>query len=147
MRVASQRHNEQSGSVGQAGVVVQNADETRIRRAALVVVGFAVIAGAVWFAASFIDVGDSTCGSVLQPAAWSKAGECKPLMPLRLAVAFAAAVLGGLIVFVGARSTVRDRRLQGALVCGFGIVLLTVLLVVNEFVRSDGLWNDALLKP
>ena len=62
-------------------------------------------------------------------------------MPLRLAAAVAVAVLGGVVLLVGARSARHDRRLFGALVAGFGIVVLTALLVVNEFVRSDGLWN------
>lgn len=139
--LARSAHSGHSGRVGQAGVAVHNADETRPWRTALIFVGLAVIAGAVWFAASWIDVGDSTCGSALQPAAWSNSSACEPVMPLRLAVAVAAAVVGGLVVFVGARGTWRDRRLLGALLAGCGIVVLTVLLIVNEFVRSDGLWN------
>lgn len=125
----------------QTGVAVHNAGEARPWRTALVFIGLAVIAGAVWFAASWIDVGDSTCGSAVQPTAWSNSSGCEPVMPLRLAVAVAAAVLGGVVVFVGARSARDDRRLWGALFAGFGIVVLTALLVVNEFVRSDGLWN------
>ena len=126
--------------MGQTGVAVHNAG-TRSWRPAVVFIGVAVMSGAVWFATSWIDVGDSTCGSAVQPTAWSNSSGCEPVMPLRLAIAVAVAVLGGFVVFVGARGSWRDRRLSDALVAGFGIVVLTVLLVVNEFVRSDGLWN------
>lgn len=132
---------EQSERVGQTGVAVHNAYATRSWRTALVFIGLSVLAGAVWFAASWIDVGDSTCGSAVQPAAWNNSSGCEPLMPLRLAAAVAAAVLGGVVVFAGARGTSRGRRLWGALLAGCGIVVLTELLVVNEFVRSGGLWN------
>ena len=122
-------------------MAVHNAGNTLSWRTAVVVIGLTVIAGAVWFASSWIDVGDSTCGSALQPTAWSNSNGCEPVMPLRLAAAVAVAVLGGIVVFRGARCTWQDRRFWGALLAGFSIFVLTVLLVVNEFVRSDGLWN------
>lgn len=87
-------HQGRSGRVGQAGVAVRDGDVIRPLRTALIFLGLAIVAGAVWF-----------------------------------------------VVFVGARRTWRDRRLLSALLAGCGIVVLAALLVVNEFVRSDGLWN------
>ena len=139
--LAPARRKDQSGRVRPAGVALQHNDGTRAMRATLILIGLAIVAAAIWFAASWIDVSDSTCGSALQPRTWRNSSECEPMMPLRLAVAIAAAVVGVLVVVVGARPTWRDRRLVGAFLAGCAIVGLTLLLVVNKFVRSDGLWN------
>jgi len=127
--------------VRQTEDALQDDGITYSMRTPLIVVGLALIAGAIWFATSWIDMGDGTCGSALQPAVWDNMSECESVMPLRRALAFATVVAGVLLVLWGTRGRKPGRGLLAATLAGCAIVALTVLLLFNEFVRSDGLWN------
>ncbi|HEX4868353.1 MAG TPA: hypothetical protein VFV32_12130 [Acidimicrobiales bacterium] len=108
-----------------------------------VLTGLLLLATALWFAASWVDTagGDSTCGSVLRPTLWSgetAPNSCSPVMPVRAAIAAATAAAGLVSGWIG----VSRRRIVSSnaamLVLATAIVGATILLVVNEMVRSDG---------
>ena len=108
----------------------------------MTVAGLLVVASAVWFASSWIDTGsDSTCGSVLRPSVWlddSAAGSYRTVMPLRLGVAVASGLTGLAMIYAattgGRIVSTRAAVAVGVITC----VAVSVMLLVNEAVRSDG---------
>lgn len=96
-----------------------------------------VVAG-VWFASSWIDQGDATCGSLWTPGHWI--GRCDRRILLRGTVATGLVVLG-LVIGVGGGSLSKGDRGQRLAVVAVGAIgLAAIALVTNEFVRSGGLW-------
>ena len=77
-----------------------------IRDPVLVLLGLALAAGAIWFAAVWIDTGDSTCGPVLQPSMWvtdDAPRGCRGTMGLRSGVSLLLATSGIAFVVIGLR--------------------------------------------
>jgi hypothetical protein len=88
----------------------------------------AAIVAALWIAGSYIDEGDSTCGSVLRPAT-----PCGNVLPLRAFWALGIVGLG-----LGALGvSVRGQKVALRMV--LASLLVTVMsLLVNELIRSGG---------
>jgi hypothetical protein len=100
--------------------------------------GAAVIAASLFFASSYIDTGDSTCGSVLRPTNWldNPPPACTPVMPIRALLTIAALVIGfALLVQAVRRRPVGPRWPYVALICVCGVI---IMLLINEVVRSGG---------
>jgi hypothetical protein len=77
-----------------------------IRDPLLAVLGCALIAGAIWFAAVWIDKGDSTCGPVLRPSMWAEDNAprgCRSTMSVRAGISFLVASSGVAFIVLGLR--------------------------------------------
>jgi hypothetical protein len=107
-------------------------------RVSLGVAGVVSAVAGVWFASSWLDAtnGDSTCGSLWQVGTWPHVRGCAGPMTVRLVIAL---VLAGLAL--GAWWLSATKPPKRALFVSLAIVVIAGgVLVVNESVRSDGLW-------
>lgn len=114
-------------------------------RVGLAVAGLVAAFAAVWFASSWLDppTRDSTCGNLWQVGTWRHVHGCSGPMSVRLIVAFMLAVLA-----VGALWLSTTKPPSRAVFLSMVImVIVAAVLVVNENVRSDGLWAATRAAP
>ena len=104
----------------------------------LAAAGVVSAVAAVWFASSWLDStnGDSTCGSLWQVGTWPHVHGCTGPMTVRLVIALLLLALALGAWWLSATTPPR-RALFVSLVI---VVIAAGVLVVNENVRSDGLW-------
>lgn len=101
------------------------------------IVVIAAVVTAIWFSVGYIDRVDGTCGSLVQPSTWLESDGCRWTMTARsitVGALLAIAVVGVVVVRRGGER----HRLAGWWPAALGLVLAVLLL--NEFLRSDGLW-------
>lgn len=121
--------------------VTSSARQATATRATLVLAGLLLIVTSVWFAASWIDTGDSTCASVFRPDVWTDdgtSGRCSPAMPIRAGIAATVAGAGLALLYA---ALARRRLLHGrsAALVLVGVILgAAILLLINEEVRRGG---------
>jgi hypothetical protein len=107
-------------------------------RASLAVAGAVSAVTAVWFASSWLDStnGDSTCGSLWQLGTWPHVRGCSGPMTVRLVIAVLLLALALGAWWLSATTPPRRALLVSLVI----VVIAGSVLVVNENVRSDGLW-------
>lgn len=101
--------------------------------------GVLLLATVAWFTASWIDIGDSTCGAVVYPDMWLDGTPqgCRGVMALRAGIALALATAGVVVSWIGIRGRRANGGAAGALFTATVLVGAAVLWI-NEAVRSDG---------
>ena len=104
----------------------------------LVTASIVCLGSAVWFASSWLDRSDAdmTCGSVWRTDLWVHVPGCTAPMTVRLVVALALAALALAGLLLAAIRPPRRAQMVSAVI----VIVAAVVLVVNEFVRSDGRW-------
>jgi hypothetical protein len=106
-----------------------------VRTVSVATAAFLALATALWFASSWIDRGDSTCGSLWRTEYWR--GRCDGIMFVRALISAALGLSGAYLVGVIA---LRRWSTELAVVASAVIVAALCVLTGNEFVRSGGLW-------
>ncbi|HVT75918.1 MAG TPA: hypothetical protein VHD87_02725 [Acidimicrobiales bacterium] len=109
-------------------------------RAALAAAALILLGAASWFAASWIDTGDSTCGAVIHPHLWlghTSPGGCQRLMLVRTAITAASIAAAGALLFVAARRRPTTPK-RAAITLTVVAITSAALLLINELVRSVG---------
>jgi hypothetical protein len=119
---------------------MRRSDETRATSSRIVILaGLLVVASGLWFASSYVDdpSNDSTCGSVFFPA--ERTSECERVIPLRIGVTSVLVVLGAGVVWAAAARPSWRRKVS--IVAISSLLVALMIVIVNEFVRSGGLWT------
>jgi hypothetical protein len=106
-----------------------------VRTVSVATAAFLALTTALWFASSWIDRGDSTCGSLWRTEYWR--GRCDGIMFVRALISAALGLSGAYLVGVIA---LRRWSTELAVVASAVIVAALCVLTGNEFVRSGGLW-------
>lgn len=111
-------------------------------RSALGAAGLLLIGTAVWFATSWIDSSyDSSCGAVSYPSVWlgdAAPNACRTTMAIRWSVSVTVGVVGTVLGYFAATSSPPIVRRNAGRILAGAIATSTLLLLVNESVRSDG---------
>lgn len=110
-------------------------------RAALTIAALILFGTGAWFAASWVDTGgDTTCGAVIHPDIWlndSSPDSCQGIMAIRSTISAATLVAGGAALYIATRGRpVTPAR--AAAVLAAAAATSTAVILINEFVRSDG---------
>jgi hypothetical protein len=103
----------------------------------VVLAGLIILGAGIGFAASYVDdPPDSTCGSVFHPQ--ESTPDCERVIPIRLGVTGALLMLGAGIVLAAA---VRPSpRRSVSIIAASSLFVAVVIVIVNEFIRTGGLW-------
>lgn len=109
-------------------------------RGALTTAALILLGTGAWFAASWIDKGDSTCGAVVYPGTWldeSVRNSCQGIMAIRTTITAAILAAGGALLYVAARRRPMTPA-RATTLLAIAVATSAAILVVNERVRSGG---------